>query len=252
VKYLLLYISLAIMNISLPAFSVEIKSSIQLSPSTHDYREGDLVELDIKVWPIENAELDEFKKLEGTSLFGGLEITQLNSLETSENNADVVIIKATAMVSAQAKEASVINYKEHVINLSAPDYKFTPIKGKQVDFYVLDQSLAGSIVVVGIIVGISLIGGAVYIYYKKIKKPEDKGSKLKYFYQEMFSSADSRSDFENIYSLRKEWGPLLVAETNAHREFYKLMESHQYKKEWAADTTMEIKNSFDIIRGSFA
>jgi hypothetical protein len=251
VKFLVVYIFFILLSFTSQASSLEIKSSIQISPSSHEYHEGDLVELDIKIWPIESADLEEFKKIEDTSLFGGLEITQVNSVETSENNADVVIIKATAVVVAEGKTATAINYKEHQINLSAPDYKFIPLAGKQKDFYVLDQSLTHSMVFIGILVGVLLLGGAVYLYLRKVRTTEDKNTQPKNFYQEIFSNAESRTDFENVYSLKKEWIPLLIAETTAHREFFKLMETHQYRKEWSADLTMEIKNSFDIIRGSF-
>lgn len=247
-KYLaLIFLFLFALNLS----ASEIKSSVQLYPNAHEYHEGDLVELDIKIWPIENADLEEFKKIEGTSLFGGLEVSQINTLETSENNADVVIIKATAVVVGQSTGSSIVHYKENAVNLSIPQYKIIPLKTKQDDFYILDQSLGSNTLIIWVLGIATLVGMSIYVFQKKFKKTKDVNSEPKKFYQELFSNADARKDFEELYSRKKEWLPLLAAETNAHREFYKLMEMHQYRKEWSPDVTLEIKNSFDIIRGSF-
>lgn len=247
-KYLVI---IFILFFSSSVFASEIKSSLQIHPEAHEYREGDLVELDIKIWPIENADLEVFKKIEDTTLFGALEVSQINTLEISDNNADVVIIKATAVVVGQATSQAIIHYKDAAISLSLPEYKFVPLNSKQDDFYILDQSISSNTINFWLLVAIAGIGFSYFVYQKKFKKTKVNTSEPKNLYQELFSNADSRQDFERIYSRKREWLPLLVAETNAHREFYKLMEMHQYRKEWSAEVTLEIKNSFDIIRGSF-
>lgn len=235
------------------SYAIEIKSELKLVPVAEEYHEGDVVEIDLKVWPIENAELDEFKKIEGTSLFNSLEVTQINSIENSENNADVVIVKATAVVAkAPGLAASSIQYKNTAIPVSVPAFKFIPLPSKQEDFYVLDQKVLSSHSIWFALLAVLAVVSGIFLYFKKFRTKKDDLLEMKRTYQNLFSNAEKRQDFEKLYGSRREWVPLLSAETNAHREFYKLMEQHQYKKEWSSDILMEIKLSFDIIRGSFS
>lgn len=233
--------------------ATEIKSELQLLPNAREYREGDIVEIDLKIWPIENADLEEFRKIESISLFGALEVTQISSVETSENNADVVLIKAIAVVTKAPETISAnILYKGNTINIMAPSYKFLPLSSKNEDYFIMEQKSLSSSIMWVLLFGAVLIGAGTYLYLKKFRVKKDDGLKSKRLYQELFSNAEERKDFENIYATRKHWAPLIIAETNAHREFYKLMEQHQYKKEWSLDVRNEIKLSFDIIRGSFS
>lgn len=251
-KHLLALVFLfAVSSLSI-SYAIEINTELKIVPESKEYHEGDIVEIDLKIWPVENAELEEFKKIEGTSLFNALEITQVNSIENSENNVDVVIVKATAVV-VKAPESlpATIQYKNNAIALAAPSFKFVPLTSKQEDFYVLDQKVLSSNLIWPMLIGLISVGAGVYLYQKKYRIKKDDKLQVKRFYQELFSNAAERKDFEKLYASRKEWIPLLSAETNAHLEFYKLMEQHQYKKEWATDVLMEIKLSFDIIRGSF-
>lgn len=246
---LVLLFAVSLLSISLAA---EINAELKLVPESKEYHEGDVVEIDLKIWPIENADLEEFKKIEGTSLFNALEITQVNSIENSENNADVVIVKATAVV-VKAPESlpANIQYRNNAIAITSPSFKFIPLASKQEDFYVLDQKILSSNSIWFILIGLIGVAGGTYLYQKKYRIKKDDKLQIKRAYQELFSNAAERKDFEKLYACRKEWIPLLSAETNAHLEFYKLMEQHQYKKEWATDVLMEMKLSFDIIRGSF-
>lgn len=247
---LIFLISVSVFSVS---FAAEIKTELQLLPEAQEYHEGDIVEIDLKIWPIENAELDEFKKIEGTSLFNALEVTQVNSVESSENNADVVIVKATAII-VRAPESPTANfqYKNNAISINSPQFKYIPLPSKQEDFYVLDQKILSSNSVWLILLAVTGVGAGVYLYLKKYRVKKDDKLAIKKAYQNLFSNAGERKDFETLYASRREWIPLLSAETNAHREFYKLMEQHQYKKEWAPEILMEIKLTFDIIRGSFS
>ena len=250
-KYFIMTFIYVIFNVVFTVYATEIKTSVQLIPESQEYHEGDIVEIDLKIWPIENADLEEFKKIEGSSLFNGLEITQLNTVEISENNADVVIVKATAVVVAPTSVSGVIQYKDQALNISAPLYNFLPLKTKQEDFFILDQSVISAtsfLWIFFLVIGMLIV---IFVLKKKFWKTKDTSLEFKKHYQDLFSSADERKDFEKIYALRKEWIPFLAAETNAHREFLKLMEAHQYRKEWTKDMAMEIKNTFDVIRGSF-
>lgn len=234
------------------AYSAEIQSEVKLTPSQAEYQEGEIVEVEINIWPIENAELSELQKLEGISLFGVFRLAKINSIGISENNADVVQVKASAIV-LYAKNIipSTIQYKDILINLPIPNVKIKEIKNKTENFIILEQAVDVNYKkVIVATLGILFIAIGIYLY-KKRKKPENPKVIAQKYYSQLFSNAENRKDFEEIYAMKKEWIPLLEAETNAHREFFKLMELHQYKKDWTVDEANEIKNIFGIIRGSF-
>jgi hypothetical protein len=230
----------------------EIKSQIRLIPESKEYHEGDIVELDLKIWPIESADLDEFKKIEGTTLYNALEVEQVTSVLNSENNADVVEIKATAIVvSSPDKSEGIVNYKNNKIKIFSPEFKFIPIQAKKEDFYILDQSSVGEKKNIILLISIMLIALAIIFVVKKIKKPKDPKIEIKNLFQNVFSNANERHEFEIIYSRKSEWMSLIAVETQQYKDFFKTMEIHQYKKHWSSEEFEEVKNSFEPIRRSF-
>ena len=245
-----LFILLVLTNV---LFASEIKTEMRILPEAAEYHEGDLVEIDLKIWPIENADLNEFQKLNGITIAEALSITELTSVGVSENNADVVIIKALAIVVRQPTESSYqLNYKNLLLALPIPMFKFIPLKNKSPDFYVLDQSLSKSYkwALIILILMVSILG--IFFYFKKFESKKATGNEVKDYYNNLFNKAETRLDFEEIYAKRKEWVPLLMAETIAHREFFNIMELHQYKKIWGVDENADVKNSFETIRRSFS
>jgi hypothetical protein len=230
----------------------DLKSEVHLVPELKEYHEGDIVELDLKIWPIENADLDEFKKIEGTSLYSALEIEQVNSVANSENNADVVEIKATAIITNFPDiTQSFINYKNTKIKILSPEYKIISIQEKKEDFYILDQSSIGNKKNIALILSIVAIAIALFFIIKKVMRPKDPKFEIRKSFQNIFNNANERKDFENIYASRSDWVIYALAETQHHKDFFRSMELHQYKKEWSSEELTEIKNSFEHIKRSF-
>jgi hypothetical protein len=233
-------------------FAIELKTELQIIPQVQEYLEGDIVEIDLKIWPIENADLQEFKKASGITLFDSLEIIEITSVENSENNADLVQIKATAVVvKSKNSNQSFIPYKGTNIYISPKNYKVIPLKAKQEDFYILDQEGIGrNYIILPILLVIATLAAA-FVFWKKRKKHRGTKLDIEKNYSLLFANADSRVDYEYIYANRKVWVPFLKAETNAHRDFFKNMETHQYKRNWTSDEAADVKDSFENIRRSF-
>lgn len=238
-------------------FSQTIQSEFILSQSMAQVKEGDLIEATIRVWPIENADLAQFKKLEKTLLFNALYLAQVISLGVSQNNADVVELHGLFIVkTAKAQPVFTFKYNDSVIELKSGALAITELQGKNSDFYVLDQSLNKSIVwkiVLGVLIVLLVLA---VIKRKAIKefliglKP-DSIKKARKKYDEIFRRAAKREDFEAIYKDKDTWMGLLIERAPAHFEFLKILNQHQFKKEWGIAEIEEVKSSFDIIRRSF-
>ena len=121
----------------------------------------------------------------------------------------------------------------------------------------MNQGLFSSnILVVGIgLIVLLLIGVMVWKKEKLLKllskyKTDPVAEKIKK-YNKIFSEAITRESFEEIYADKLNWFPLVKVKAPAYQEYFKVMEQHQYKKQWTAEELDEVKNCFDIIRGSF-
>jgi len=238
-------------------FAQSLQSEFIPSQSITQVKEGDLLEATIRVWPIENADLTQFKKLEKTVFFNALYLAQVTSLGVSQNNADVVELKGLFIVkSAKVQPSFAFKYNESLIELNSGTLAIAELKNKIQDFYVLDQSLNKSIVwmiVAGILIALIILA---VIKRKAIKnyliglKP-DSVKKARKRYDEIFRKAARREDFEAIYRNKEEWMALLVERAPAHFEFLKTLNQHQFKKDWGSIEIEDVKSSFDIIRRSF-
>lgn len=236
----------------------EIQAQFNLLSESSQLKEGDLVEGVIKVWPIENADLNEFKTIATQTFFNTFQILEIQSLEVSANNADVVEVKILfAVKSAKDIAASAIKYKNQTIVVPAPVFKVIPLQGKNKDYFVLDQAFSYTHwFKYFLIIGGAAIALTIFLMRKKIKrliktiKADPIEIAMKKFSQK-FSNAKSREDFEEIYLLKKEWLKLLKEQTPAYQEFFKTLNQHQYKKNWGPVELKEVQESFDVIRGSF-
>lgn len=234
-----------------------INSEFLPSQNIGQLKEGDIIEATIRVWPIENADLSQFKKLEKGTLFNAFYLAQITSLAPSPNNADVVELKGLFIVkSTKVEPIYALKYNESLIELRSGDVKVTPLGDKSQDFYILDQSLDSSklwMILTGAGIVLLILG---FVKRQKIKeflinlKP-DQAKKDRKRYDELFRVASKREDFERLYSEKNKWLALLSDKAPAHLEFLKTLNQYQFKKDWNNEELNEVRASFDIIRRSF-
>ena len=239
------------------SFAQTIQSEFIPSQSLTELKEGDFLEASIKLWPIENVDLTQFNKLEKTVLFNALYLSNIISLGVSPNNADVVEIKAIFIVKS-SKIQSVYNFKYNNldIELHSGALAIRELKDDSKEFYILDQSLNNSRILIYSLGFLSILIIAGIVKRKTIKTfllgdTASSAKKTKEKYYQVFQKANTREDYESIYEDRDIWMSLLVEKTPAHIEFLKIINQHQFKKDWSSSDLEEVKSSFDTIRRSF-
>lgn len=239
------------------AYAQVIQSEFIPSKAMTQIKEGDLLEATIRVWPIENADLTQFKKLEKTILFNALYLAQIRSLDVSQNNADVVELKALFIVkSAKVQPVFSFKYNDSLIEVQSGALAINELKDQAKDFYILDQSLNKSMIwifILGLLVALIILAvikrNSIKDYLVGMKPGSIKKSRKKY--DEIFRRASKREDFESLYKEKDIWMELLSEKVPAHFEFLKTLNQHQFKKEWGSSDYEEVRSSFDVIRRSF-
>jgi hypothetical protein len=246
------------MILTVKAFSEEIKAELSLISPPAILKEGDILEGVLKVWPLENSNIDEFKKIENTTLANFFYISEVEKVEPSINNSEVAEAKVLIIVKkSNHKSEQSVMLRDKVINIISPSATMAPTEKASADYYVMTQeenySNLAKIVIIVVILTLILL-----VYYKRksiqyflSKYKNDPTSIYKIKMKEMFNNASNREDFEEIYALRKEWLGLINDSADSCRNFFEIIEMHQYKKNWDSGELLEVKKSFDPIRGSF-
>ncbi|MGZ3809984.1 MAG: hypothetical protein ACXVCE_18010, partial [Bacteriovorax sp.] len=183
-------------------------------------------------------------------------LAQIHSIETSPNNADVIEIKGL-FVAKMGKPSFPVVYKGQTVAIEDPGIGVTPLPQKAQDYFIMDQltyqSMFAKILCIAVALAflalVFLKRKAVWGFLTKYKNDPIASANKKF--KGMFQRASSRSDFEEIYATRNEWLKHINEQAPAYNEFFKIMNQHQYKKDWGAPELNEVKESFDIIRGSF-
>lgn len=236
----------------------DLKTDFSIDGNISSVKEGDLVEATLKIWPLENADKSELHKLQNNVLFNSFQLIQLQSIEPSANNADVVEVKGTYLVRVAKKlETFQLNYRGQIIAVEPPLIKIISLEKKAEDFFILDQALSFShYQIYALIVLIIILAVGTFVQRDKLKKvikrlkKDPQALAVKYF-NEKFQKASTREDFEEIYARKEEWLQLLKERPEAYKEFFNIINQHQYKPSWGSAELKDVSNVFDIIRGSF-
>lgn len=238
--------------------AVEIQSEFSLDTNVSSVVEGDLVQATLKVWPLESADKSEFSKLQNSLMFNSFQLIQIQSIEPSSNNADVIELKGTFIIRASKYLTTFqLNYHGQIIPVEPPRIKVVPLGKKAEDFFVLEQSLSYShfkkilfLSLLGLIILMALIKRKKIIHLIRGYKKDPRAEAIKYF-DNKFLKASNRAEFEEIYAKRNEWMPLLKIQTSAYKEFFSVINQHQYKPVWTNGELKEVQSVFDVIRRSF-
>ena len=243
---------------SFVVYGAEITAQLNLLSPPSVLKEGDVVEGLIKVWPLENADLGEFKKLEDKPLGNSLYVSQIESVETSANNADVVEAKILFIVKRNKENmAPLIDYKGTAIPLQLPELNLAPEDKDPAEYFIMNQKV--DYLNIGLIIASGLLVLVVLIFALKRKTIKNLINNLrsdpvaiaKKKYDALFIKANKREDFEEIYASKDEWFKLVEVKAPAYMEFFEVMNLHQYKRFWSTEDLREVQSSFDVIRRSF-
>ena len=239
------------------SFQVALATNVEMSVSdSKELVEGDVFESIIRIWPYESSDYSSFKTLQGRSLFGAFYVASVNEINPSENNADVLEIKLTTIAKSAKKEnveTLVVNGETLPVVWKGPSV--SALKNKSKDYYILNQGTILGFhwsVVLAICIVIAIV---FFIFRKKLmvlfkrKKMIEEFSPQ--FFQNVFMSVSTREDFERVYALKDKWLPLLQVQSPAHKEFFTILNQHQYKRHWSNDDLSEVKTAFEPIRRSF-
>jgi hypothetical protein len=244
--------------LSANAFSEDLKAELSLVSPSAVLKEGDIVEGILKVWPLESADLNEFDKLESLTLGNSLFVSEVENVEKSANNSDVVEVKLLFVVKRTAENSlQSLTYKEHVVNIQMPSIQIAPSDKDPEDYYVLDQGTIYSNLG-KILIGLISILGILIIFFKRnailkflSKFQNDPVAEAKKKLDHQFGEALKREDYEKIYAQRNIWLNYIKENTSDFDIFFKKMEEHQYKKTWRLEELEEVRTSFSAISRSF-
>jgi hypothetical protein len=242
--------------ILISAFSInanELKSSFVFNNKVEKLKMGDTLSATLRIWPVDKFTESEFDFLKNNKLFGVFYLVTIDSITPSENNADVLELKADFIVAGSKKELSnEFEFHGQKINAELPAMQIDEVRPEGSDFVIMDQSIENAFSFLKWIIvfafGLLIIFIILKLFKKfKVIKVEDPILK----YKEIFNRASTRNEFESIYKEKDFWIKLLPNITELHYDFFKTLNVHQYKKEWNHEIEHEVKTSFDLIRGSF-
>ncbi|MCO4792699.1 MAG: hypothetical protein KC493_03245 [Bacteriovoracaceae bacterium] len=219
--------------------------------------EGDVFRARIQIWPVlESDEAFNIKK--GQSFLKHFYIVEDFTKSRSENNADVLFMEGLMILISKPQSSSLewkIGEVKHFVQLELESEKTTLDQKALIVFEQAEEKIT-SFSLLYYLLALVLLGGLPFykrIYYSLMRKSEIKKQKEKFkkFWGDRFSSASNRDEFEIIYARKREWLKLITLQTPPIVEFFRVMESVQYKKGWDEEETTTVKETFDNIRGIF-
>jgi hypothetical protein len=234
--------------------AAELEAEFVLNSELPELREGEVVNATLRIWPIENLEKKEIEKLSGQVILDSFFVVGFDSINPSENNADVVEAKGTFVaIKKTLPENLFVSYLGQNIRVKFKEVLFAPNSIKENNFQILSQATEfDKVTYLIIFLALALLFSLYYFsdfLKKKFSKKVTTDPRVKF--KHLFSNAKNRSDFEEIYHQKETWLPLLELVTPAHKEFFNVLNQYQYKKEWDNKEKNEVLESFEAIRRSF-
>ena len=242
--------------------SVSIAYAEMQARLTHDDKEdralipGQLFEAVLRIWPHpSDADIQKYYDLKGHFLADYFYVVTVNRVEFSANNADVLEIFLTLILKEDWALASFLvwNYQGQRLPLTVRKFVVHKHVAAPQDFMILDQKLEQpfpwqySWWLVGVLVFAALL----LWRHKKYSRGPKTEKQMRQYWRDLFLQVSQRSEYEKIGSERGQWLRLLPVQTPGVLNFLKVLEEHQYRREWNDEIYLEVKNSFDEIKEIF-
>lgn len=236
-------------------FGMEVKNVIKFEPS-QNIKQGDLVNISMQLWPVENYDVNEFNNLKNQVVLSHFYVVSVEA-KRSENNYDVILVNLSTIAESSAERGQNLDFKfgDYITSFSLP-FEIKPLESFDGSFVILNQAVdfvgKNFITTVIIILCVFALTFLILKYRKRVMNYFNKNvseQKKKSHFQTMFHSAKERQHYEEIYKNKDQWLVFFPEKNNALHAFYKTMEEHQYKRQLSKEELFEIKEAFDKIRG---
>lgn len=253
-KFLLLSI---LFLFSLNIHAQEVNATLKpYSEETLSIKEGDSFVAKFVVWPISFVEDGTFKtNYDNKKFLDFFHVSEVISEGFSENNSEAYEVQARLILTKFFNPQNILIWSFRGLNIPVKVMGLNPIplQGRAQEFVVLNQEYSEAVesnwktwlmmlACLGVIVGFFLRKR--FLRLRKIADFE----KRKTEWANKFSQAESRSDYELLYSQRTEWESYIPVKTPEMLEFYNIINEHQYKKDWSDEIRREVSDTFDEIR----
>lgn len=248
-----LFLSLFLLIMS-NAWSSSLEAEFEIDSKIKSLKEGDIVAATLRVWPIEDLDLEEFEKLQSTTMFDSFYLADIESIAPSINNADVIELKASFVVMGKVNPSKLsINYHDQLVHVRFKEVLINQLENKEKQFLIADQETDQNYLLWLSVIILILIVTVLYLKRDKLNflKKKTKQVDEKAIFIKLFSQAKTREEYELLYLEKEKWLKLLPEITPAHHQFFKTLNEHQYKKEWNQTIKSEVEESFEQIRRSF-
>jgi len=225
---------------------------------------GETIDADIVFLPYDKLEKFKIENFNNKKIFDLFFVSNIKLFEVSVNNPDAFSIQAKLTLVAEPKEGESLYFTSG--NVKVPvEMRNIQIEKSEIEtvekFILMDQKV--NPIIPWKLYAFCFIFGGILIYFsvRKIKSIRRKRSILKNekdnfnnqlnLWNEKFSNAKIRSDFEEIFLKKNDWKKFKKSENDKVDDFLKCVERHQYKPAWGESEYREINSYFLHIKSLF-
>jgi len=234
--------------ISLSLFAQGLEAEIEFKDSPKELLVGDPLSATLRIWPLENLNEADKKQILEKDLFRFIKIVEIEKIQTSENNADILEIKFSGVVISEKKnwdQEIFVNGNPVKINSTKLQIKAFNLKGET--YLYADQRLFKNkiIYLVIAILALLMIG---WIFYRRKRNPSPVTTNDLDQIKKLILEAKNRNDFEKLYQVRNR---LIISELlkNEKDDFFQMVNEKQYKKDWSEIEIQLIRENFEKLKG---
>lgn len=235
--------------LSISVCAQDYKSKITVDDNTGgQWIEGEIKQIKLIIWPVSEIDQNDFKsKFENKVFADYFYIGEILKIENSKNNPEVleVIADATLKKAIPVDRPIIWHYLALNILLDTSEIKTVVDPNRLTDYasFSVERTSASNLnfVIISII-----LASFVLVFYTFLKKKK-RTKKEKVDYRKILLNAKTREELEFLYDKKTDLleffqsAPALV-------NLLKIINKHQYKKEWSEDDFYEINFVLDEIK----